>query len=841
MPKFDHKKIEQKWQKRWEKERVFEVAEEEALRVKKYYVLDMFPYPSAAGLHVGHPEGYTASDIIARKRRMEGYHVLHPMGWDAFGLPAENYAIKTGVHPSESTAKNIDTFRRQIKSLGFSYDWSREVNTSDPAYYRWTQWLFLLLYKHGLAYRALANVNWCPSCNTVLANEQVIDGRCERCKHEVVQKELKQWFFRITKYADRLLADLEKLDWPEKIKVMQRNWIGRSEGVEVNFKIVKTEAEVLDRGARMQTSAEEFDIPVFTTRADTLFGVSYIVLAPEHPLVPALTSDSEREPVAFYIRETYKKTELQRTGAASEEKTGVPLGVSAVHPLTGEKVPVWIADYVLLNYGTGAVMGVPAHDERDFAFAKKHGLSIRHVVAPPHEVSEARHEEAHHRERQETSNKRQGDIGAYTNDGVLVNSGEFTGLTSADARQKIADALASAERGRRQTNYHLRDWLVSRQRYWGAPIPIIYCETCGEVPVPEKDLPVKLPDDVDFRPTGESPLVRSQRFHKVKCPSCGKQACRESDTMDTFVDSSWYFLRYCDPKNKKEFAAKETFEYWCPVDLYVGGAEHAVMHLLYARFFTKALFDHGITAFEEPFLRLRNQGLVMGEDGQKMSKSRGNVVNPDEVVGEHGADAMRLYEMFMGDFAEAKPWSVQGILGMRRFLERAHGFVGSGQAGSEERDITARTHKTIKKVSEDIEAFKFNTAISALMIFLNELTVARMTEATRRFAEEIFVKLLSPFAPHIAEELWERLGHQGLVSREAWPIFDSDLARDQVVAFVVQVNGKLRETMRLSADASEEEVKAHALASPNVQKWLEGKEIKQVVFVKGRLINFVTA
>ncbi len=827
--KYDHKKIEAKWQKRWAKEKFYEVAEDEGRRQDKMYILDMFPYPSADGLHVGHVEGYTATDIVSRHKRMAGKYVLHPIGWDAFGLPAENFAIKKGVHPKETTENAIKNFTRQIKSLGFSYDWSREINTSSPEYYKWTQWFFLLLYKNGLAYRDEAPVNWCEHCQTVLANEQVVDGKCERCKNQVFQKNLTQWFFRITKYADRLLADLEKLDWPEAIKEMQRNWIGRSEGAEINFRVLATEGIDSKNHSSTKIKIKEIDIPVFTTRPDTLYGVSYIVLSPEHPLASALTTEAERKEVQKYIRAARKKTELERVGL-EKEKTGVPMGVAAVHPLTGKKVPIWIADYVLMGYGTGAVMGVPGHDERDLEFAKKYGLDIKYVIAPPHEVSEAKHEELHHDKKLKAES-------AYTGPGFLVNSEEFNGLTSEDAAQKITDALISKKLGRRQVNYHLRDWLISRQRYWGAPIPIIYCDKCGEVPVSEEDLPVELPDDVDFRPTGESPLIRSKKFHNIKCPICKAKVKRESDTMDTFVDSSWYFLRYPDPQNDKQFAIGDKLKYWCPVDLYVGGAEHAVLHLLYARFFTKVLFDLKFINFGEPFLSLRNQGLILGPDGAKMSKSRGNVINPDEVVARFGADSIRLYEMFMGDFTESKPWDTNGITGVRRFLERVWNFTTMMTDSADDMETTKYLHKTIKKVTADIEALKFNTAISTMMIFSNKIIEK---QALSKDSLMKFLKLLAPFAPHIAEEIWEELGEKESIFKESWPVFDPAFAVDKEITLVVQVNSKVRDTLKVPAEIGDERAKLAALGSEKVRKWLEGKEIKQVVVVSGRLVNIVT-
>lgn len=803
---YDHRKIEPKWQKRWEKEKAFEAKE----GGKKFYSLVMFPYPSAAGLHVGHPLSYSAVDIVCRKRRMEGYSVLQPMGWDAFGLPAENYAIKTGVHPAETTKKAIDNFRKQIKSIGLSYDWSREVNTSDPDYYRWTQWIFLQLYKKGLAYKATAPANWCDSCQTVLANEQVAGGVCDRCGSTVVQKELSQWLFKITHYADDLLAKLDGLDWPDRIIAAQRNWIGKSEGVEINFKgTIETEK-------KDDVSSSEFDIPVFTTRPDTIFGVTYIVLAPEHPLVAKLTSKKEKRAVDEYVKRSQGRSELERTGAA--EKTGVFIGAAAVNPMTGEKVPIWIADYVLARYGTGAVMGVPAHDDRDFAFAKKYGCDIKFVIAPPEGVA---HDDSR----------------AYTDPGVLIASEEFTGLTSENAKQKIADALEAKKLGSRTVNWHLRDWLVSRQRYWGAPIPIIYCDECGEVAVPEKDLPVELPTDVDFKPTGESPLARSKKFQKVTCPHCGKPARRESDTMDTFVDSSWYYLRYCDPKNSAQFASRRALDEWCPVDLYVGGAEHAVLHLLYVRFFAKVLHELGYIGFDEPAIKFRTQGLIIGENGEKMSKSKGNVVNPDEIVERFGADALRLYLMFMGAFEDAKPWSTASMIGVRRFLDRVYALLEKVDSKTEDDAAVVRVlHQTIKKVGEDIEAFKFNTAISQMMIFVNQ------AETVNRITPEMmgkFILVLSPFAPHLAEEIWSKLGHKELIATTAWPKFDPALIMEDEMTMIVQVNGKVRDKLVVPAGLNDSDLEARALALPKIQEWIKDKKITKVIVAKGKLVNIV--
>jgi len=773
MTTYNHQEIEKKWQQKWDEIQLYKTSDSPK---NKKYVLDMFPYPSGAGLHVGHPEGYTATDILTRFLRMNGYDVLHPMGWDAFGLPAENYAIKMGVPPAESTAQNIIRFREQIKSIGLSYDWSREVNTSTPEYYHWTQWLFLQLYKKGLAYKKEASVNWCPSDHTVLANEQVVDGKCERCGSVVEQKMLSQWFFKITDYADRLLNDLDKVDWPEPIKLMQKNWIGKSEGAEIEFEIEN----------------QEIRIKVFTTRPDTLFGATYLVLAPEHSMVKNLESGIQNtHEVQAYIEATKKKTELQRT-ALEKDKTGVELkGIKAINPATKEPIPVWIADYVLANYGTGAIMAVPAHDERDQQFATKFNLPIKVVV---------------------------------NEEGKLVDSDKYNGLDWTEAKSKIAK-----EFGNEKIQYKLRDWLVSRQRYWGAPIPIMYCADCGEQPVPENELPVLLPTDVDFKPTGESPIVRSKTFHNAKCPKCGKDAKRDSDTMDTFVDSSWYYFRYTDPHNDKEFASREKINQWLPVDTYVGGAEHAVLHLLYARFFTKALKDFGLIDIDEPFAKLRNQGLIMGPDGEKMSKSRGNVVNPDEVITEFGADSFRMYEMFMGPLEDSKPWSTTGIVGIKRFLDKVWKF----QQNFTPSESVNTIHKLIKKITSDIEGFKFNTAIAAFMEFLNQ------NKHMSKENWETFLILLAPFAPHITEELWAQLGHTDSIHKQPWPKFDEKMVVDENATVVVQVLGRMRTTLQIPVGMTEEAVKEMAFADINVQKHIEGKSIVKVIFVPNKLINFV--
>ncbi len=802
---YDHKKIETKWQQLWEKESVFVVQEQ--TKQKKYYTLCMFPYPSAAGLHVGHPESYTAVDIIARYHRHLGYNVLNPIGWDAFGLPAENYAIKVGVPPWETTAKSIDNFRRQIKSFGFSYDWSREISTADPNYYRWTQWLFLQMYKHGLAYKKKDKVNWCEHCQTVLANEQVINGQCERCQNEVRQKDLEQWFFKITDYAEELLSGLDILDWPENIKLAQKNWIGKSVGAEIEFKI--------------KNSA--LSIKVFTTRPDTLYGATYIVLAPEHELVHSLESKIENKTeVNQYITATKKKSDLERI-SLNKEKTGVKLqGLKAINPANNKEIPVFIADYVLNTYGTGAIMAVPAHDERDWEFAKKYNLEIIQVIKPnSHKSADLKN------------------IQLYTAEGVLINSGEFNGLDSETAKQKITKKV----NGKITTQYRLRDWLVSRQRYWGAPIPIIYCDNCGMMPVPEKDLPVLLPRDVDFKPTGQSPLVYSKIFHQVKCPKCGasgQSVRREVDTMDTFVCSSWYFLRYCDHHNEQQAFSQEKVAYWLPVDLYIGGAEHAVLHLLYARFFTKALRDFGWLKISEPFLRLRNQGMILGEDNQKMSKSRGNVINPDEVVAEYGADTMRIYEMFMGPLEDTKPWSTSSIIGARRFLEKLWlvtlEWLENNKPSVESKDMKKLVQQTIKKVSEDIVAIKFNTAISALMILVNFM--AKEKSFSQESLHNLLV-ILNPFAPHITEELWQKIGNKDLLVKQPWPTWDKNLVQADSVTVAIQVNGKLRGSIEVSIDAKQSEVLSLAHEQENIKKYISGKKVVKEIYVPGKIVNIV--
>ena len=805
---YDPSKIEPKWQKYWLENKTFKSQYDP--NKEKYYVLDMFPYPSGAGLHVGHPEGYTATDIMSRYKRMNGLNVIHPMGWDAFGLPAENYAIKTKVHPKKSTLGNIETFRKQIESIGFSYDWDREINTSASDYYKWTQWFFLFLYKNGLAYKKNAPVNWCESCKTVLANEQVADDKCERCDSEVIQKQMSQWFFKITDFIEDnggtsgLLSGLEKIDWPHGTLAGQKNWIGKSKGCNVSWKV--------------DSSDLVFD--TYTTTVDTIYGVAFAVISPEHPDLLKITTDKNREEVEKYIKASQNKTELERM-SEDKDKTGVFTGANLIHPFTGGKVPLYVADYVLMNYGTGVVMGVPAHDQRDMDFAKKYDIQIVQSV----KLSSG-----------ETFVY--DDVDKYNVEGELVDSGDFTGMSILDAREKIVEELKKKNMAEFAIQYKLRDWLVSRQRYWGAPIPIVYCDDCGEVTVPEDQLPVELPEDVDFMPTGESPLNSSKTFHDVKCPKCGKDARRESDTMDTFVCSSWYMFRFADPHNDKEFASKEALGQLCPVDLYVGGAEHTVLHLLYARFFTKALHRFGYIDFDEPFLKLRHQGMILGEDGEKMSKSRGNVINPDDVIKGYGADTLRIYEMFMGPFDAIKPWSTKSIEGPFRFLQKVYRLAEEGKVvdSAPDENINRLTHQTIKKVTEDIESFDFNTAISQMMIFANELL--KLKEIPKEVMEKLTL-VLSPFAPHLCEELWKMMEHKESLAYEEWPTYDPELVVDNEFELVFAVNGKKRGTKNVPIDITEEDAIDLAMEDEGVQRNIEGKEVIKKIYVKGKLVNIV--
>ena len=796
--------IEPKWQQYWDENKTFKT--EDTSSKPKFYALDMFPYPSGAGLHVGHPEGYTATDIVSRYKRMRGYNVLHPMGWDAFGLPAEQYAMDTGKHPREFTVQNIDTFRRQIKSLGFSYDWDREISTTDPEYYKWTQWIFIQLYKRGLAYVAEVPVNWCEALGTVLANEEVIDGKSERGGHPVVRKPMRQWILRITEYADRLLEDLDELDWSESLKDMQRNWIGKSTGAEVRFDI----------------EGYEGHLEVLTTRPDTLFGASYCVLAPEHDLVDKITTADQRDAVKAYQDQAARKSDLERTDLA-KDKTGVFTGAYAINPVNGAKVPIWIADYVLAGYGTGAIMAVPGHDSRDWEFAKQFGLPIIEVVQGGNVEEEA-----------------------YTGSGAHVNSGFLNGLDNEEAIQAMNEWLEKEGKGKKKVTYRLRDWLFSRQRYWGEPIPILHLEDGTMKTVPEDQLPLLLPDVDQIKPsgTGESPLANVTEWVETVDPETGMKARRETNTMPQWAGSCWYYLRYIDPDNHDELCSKEKQKEWLPVDLYIGGVEHAVLHLLYARFWHKVLYDLGVVDTKEPFQKLVNQGMILGNNNEKMSKSRGNVINPDDIVNEYGADTLRVYEMFMGPLEATKPWNTNGVEGTHRFLSRVWRlFIGDdGQLNpkivdGEGTDEFKRTlHKTIKKVTDDFEHLRFNTAISQLMIFINE---GYKSEVLPRKAMENFVQLLSPLAPHLAEELWSRLGYSESVTYVPWPEFDEAWTVEAEVEIVVQVNGKIVERAKIAKDMDQEAMQQHSLSLPNVKQALEGKSIRKIIAVPGKLVNIV--
>ena len=813
--KYNPQEIEKKWQERWAEDKLYEVTDDDPR--PKWYALTMFPYTSG-DLHIGHWYAMAPSDVHARFKRLQGYNVLHPMGFDAFGLPAENAAISRGIHPFTWTMQNIDNMRRQLKSMGAIYDWSREVITCQPEYYKWTEWFFLKLYEAGLAYRAKAPVNWCPRCQTVLANEQVVEGGfCERCGAAVVHRDLEQWFFRITKYADELMQH-EGIDWPERIKIMQRNWVGKSVGTGISF--------ALDL-----PGIEKKEIRVFTTRPDTTFGVTFMVLAPEHPLVARLTTPDKKAEVEDYVTRARRQTEIERL-STEKEKDGVFIGTYVINRLNGEKVPVWIADYVLLSYGTGAVMGVPAHDERDFAFAKKYDLPIRVVIAPPDWQGEELDE-------------------AYIEPGTMVNSEQFDGLPNQQGIEAVSDFLEKKGWGKRTVTYRLRDWLISRQRYWGVPIPMIYCPACGVVPIPEKDLPVLLPEDAEFKPTGESPLKYHEQFVNTTCPRCGGPAKRETDTMDTFMCSSWYFLRYASP-DCDSAAFDDRVKYWLPVDLYTGGAEHAVMHLFYARFFIKALRDIGLIDFGEPFTRLFNQGIIIAEK-QKMSKSRGNVITPDGYVSELGADAVRAYLMFVAPWEQGGEWNDSGISGISRWLNRVWNLILSGYSPLGEvspetrqkakRELSRITHQTIRKVTEDLEKMRFNTMIAVLMELTNYLAKAKedgtVSDSDWKEATAILLKLLAPTAPHLAEELWQQTGHEYSIHNQSWPQWDEELARDEQITLVVQVNGKLRDRTIVPMSITEAEARQIALGREKVKAYLEGKEIIKVIYVPERLINLV--
>ncbi|UXU55877.1 leucine--tRNA ligase [Staphylococcus agnetis] len=799
---FNHQEIEKKWQNYWLENKTFKT--EDHLGQKKFYALDMFPYPSGAGLHVGHPEGYTATDIISRYKRMQGYNVLHPMGWDAFGLPAEQYALDTGNSPAEFTKRNIQTFKRQIQELGFSYDWDREVSTTDPDYYKWTQWIFIQLYKKGLAYIDEIPVNWCEALGTVLSNEEVVDGVSERGGHPVVRRPMKQWVLKITAYADRLLEDLETLDWPESIKDMQRNWIGRSEGAKVSFKVEQSE-DMID---------------VFTTRPDTIYGATFLVLSPEHTLVNQITTPEHLDTITRYQQEAAKKSDLERTDLA-KEKTGVFTGAYALHPLSGERVPIWIADYVLSTYGTGAVMAVPGHDERDFEFAQTFDLPVKYVIEG------------------ELTN------GVYSGDGSHVHSNELNGLNNKDAMSKAISLLEAKGLGEKKVNYKLRDWLFSRQRYWGEPIPIIHWEDGSITTVPESELPLLLPKTDEIKPsgTGESPLANIESFVNVVDPETGMKGRRETNTMPQWAGSCWYYLRYIDPKNDQMLADPEKLKHWLPVDLYIGGVEHAVLHLLYARFWHKVLYDIGVVPTKEPFQKLFNQGMILGEGNEKMSKSKGNVVNPDDIVASHGADTLRLYEMFMGPLDASIAWSENGLDGSRRFLDRIWRLLVTDQhqlsakvVNEETPELQKSYHQTVKKVTEDFETLNFNTAISQLMVFINDCYKA---DKINKSYIEGFVKMLAPIAPHLGEELWSILGHESTITYQPWPSYDEQLLEGDMVEIVVQVNGKVRAKVEISKNATKEEMEQIALDNENIKGAIEGKEIKKVIAVPQKLVNIV--
>ncbi|MEB2302366.1 leucine--tRNA ligase [Lysinibacillus xylanilyticus] len=800
---FNHQQIEKKWQQYWADHKTFKTENE--TEKPKFYALDMFPYPSGAGLHVGHPEGYTATDILSRFKRMQGYNVLHPMGWDAFGLPAEQYALDTGNDPAEFTAKNIATFKRQIHELGFSYDWDREINTTDPEYYKWTQWIFIQLYKKGLAYVDEVAVNWCPALGTVLANEEVIDGKSERGGHPVERRPMKQWMLKITAYADRLIDDLEEVDWPESIKDMQRNWIGRSEGAEVTFSIDGTD--------------ENFT--VFTTRPDTLFGATYCVIAPEHKLVEQITTAEQRQAVETYLDKVKLKSDLERTDLA-KEKTGVFTGAYAINPINGKKMPIWVADYVLVSYGTGAIMAVPAHDERDYEFATEFGLEIIPVLEG-------------------------GDISkeAFTGDGKHINSDFLDGLNKEEGIAKAIQWLEEKGVGEKKISYRLRDWLFSRQRYWGEPIPMIHWEDGTTTAVPESELPLVLPKTDNIRPsgTGESPLANISEWVNVVDPETGKKGRRETNTMPQWAGSSWYFIRYIDPTNKEAIADPELLKRWLPVDIYIGGAEHAVLHLLYARFWHKVLYDLGVVHTKEPFHKLFNQGMILGEGNEKMSKSKGNVVNPDEIISSHGADTLRLYEMFMGPLEASVAWSTNGLDGARRFLDRIwrlfvneDGTIAAKVQASDDKTLEKSYHQTVKKVTEDYEGIRFNTAISQMMVFINDCYKAEVIPTA--YAEG-FVKMLAPMVPHVAEELWQILGHNETLSYKEWPTYDESKLVDDEVEVAVQVAGKVRAKIIVAKDASKEEIEKVALADDKVQEYMAGKNLVKIIVIPGKLVNIV--
>ena len=797
--KHDFKNIEAKWQRAWDEQKAFEPSDDYSL--PKYYALVEFPYPSGQGLHVGHPRPYTALDIVARKRRMQGYNVLFPMGWDAFGLPTENYAIKNKIHPAIVTKNNVARFKQQLKALGLSFAWDHEINTSTPDYYKWTQWIFLQLFKHGLAYKKEMTVNWCTSCKVVLANEEVVNGKCERCHGDVIHKAKSQWMLKITAYADRLIDDLDTVDYIERVKLAERNWIGRSYGAEIDF----------------DTTIGE-KIRVFTTRCDTLFGATYMVIAPEHPLIEAHKEQIKNyADVVAYRDEAAKKSDFERTELV-KDKTGVKLdGIMAINPVTGKEIPIFVSDYVLITYGTGAIMAVPAHDERDFDFAKKFELPIIEVVAGDENVQEA----------------------AYTDvaTGKLINSGFLNGLEVAEAKEKMIAYLEEKGIGKRKVNFKLRDWVFSRQRYWGEPIPLIWCDKCGWVPVPEDQLPLTLPDVENYEPTdnGESPLAKIDSWVNTICPHCGGKARRETDTMPQWAGSSWYFLRYCDPKNDKEFASRKALDYWMPVDWYNGGMEHATLHLLYSRFWAKFMYDIGLISCPEPYLKRTSHGMILGEDGEKMSKSRGNVINPDDVVNAYGADTMRLYEMFIGDFEKSAPWSTTSVRGCKRFLERVAALTDMLVPKSDE-NVTRSLHACVKKVTDDIESMKFNTAIAAMMTFVNDVYAAG---GISRDDLMTFITVMNPFAPHLTEEMHEVLGGKGLLSLKPWPTYDESKLVKTECEIALQVCGKLKGTITLPVDCPEDEAWTLIEESGKLAPFLDGKTVVKRIYIKNKIFNIV--
>lgn len=804
-------KTDKKWQQKWDQTNIYTFDEKKSS--KKLYTLEMFSYPSGSNLHAGHWFNYAPVDSWARMKRMQGYNVFQPMGFDAFGLPAENYAIKTGIHPKDSTEKNIDTMEKQLKSMGAMFNWENEVVTCRPDYYKWNQWLFLQLYKHGLAYRKNAPVNWCPSCNTVLANEQVKEGECERCGTEVTKKDLTQWFFKITDYTEELLEDLDNIDWPEKTKAMQRHWMGKSTGTNVTFKVADSDIK----------------FNVFTTRVDTLFGVTYVVISPENDLVDSVTKEEYKEEIEKYREAAKKQTDIERQ-SITREKTGVFTGSYAINPINGRKVPIWIGDYVLNTYGTGAVMAVPAHDERDFEFATKYKLPIERVIEG-------------------------GSSLPYVEYGKMINSDKFNGLYTPEGKEAVTKELENIGLGSGKINYRLRDWLVSRQRYWGTPIPIIYCKKCGTVPVPESDLPVELPYNVQFSPDGKSPLLKSEEFMNTTCPICGKPAKREADTLDTFVCSSWYYLRYADNKNTEKAFDKDKINKLLPVDMYVGGPEHACMHLLYARFITKALRDMGFLNFDEPFLSLRHQGLILGPDGQKMSKSKGNTISPDDCIQKYGSDVFRMYLMFGFDYAEGGAWNDDGIKSMSKFVDRIERIVGNikelinsgknfkNSMDAAEKELNYSRNYSIKSVSEDAGKFQFNTAIARIMEFTNSLYkyIQEDTKNISLLKDTIldFIKIIAPFAPHFAEEQWEVLGQKYSIFNEKWPEFDPKALVKEEVEIAIQINGKIKAKINIPTNLSDEQIKELSTSNDNIKPLLEGKNIKKIIVVKGRLVNIV--